>query len=64
MTRIYNKEITNKLLEFHNYYFDITPDNITGIISDLGVLSTQKFVEKVKESVSIEWFKYFLKDNG
>lgn len=64
MTRIYNKEITNKLLEVHNYYFDITPDNITGIISDLGVLSTQKFVEKVKQSVPIEWFKYFLKDNG
>jgi len=64
LTRIYNKEITNKLLEVHNYYFDITPDNITDIISDLGVLSTQKFVEKVKQSVPIEWFKYFLKDNG
>ncbi len=52
-------------LEIHNYYFDITPpDYITGIISDLGVLNTQKFVEKVKESIPIEWFKYFLKDNG
>jgi len=58
---IYKKEITNKLLEVHNYYFDITPsDHISGIISDLGVLRIQEFLEKVKKSVPIEWFKYFL----
>ncbi|NVM36283.1 MAG: hypothetical protein HWN81_11865 [Candidatus Lokiarchaeota archaeon] len=58
---VYNKEIKNKFLEVHNYYFDITPpEYISGIISDLGVLSIQKFLEKVKKSLPIEWFKYFI----
>jgi len=58
---VYNKEITNKFLKVHNYYFDITPpEYVSGVISDLGVLSNQEFLEKVKESLPIEWFKYFL----
>ncbi|MFW9824663.1 MAG: hypothetical protein ACFFE4_17095, partial [Candidatus Thorarchaeota archaeon] len=57
---IYDKKITGKL-EIHNYYFDITPPQyITGIISDLGVLSMKNFLEKVIEKLPIEWFKYFL----
>ncbi|MFW9874047.1 MAG: translation initiation factor eIF-2B, partial [Candidatus Thorarchaeota archaeon] len=60
---IYDEEGFNNL-EIHNYYFDITPpDYITSIISDLGILSTQQFVEKVKENIPIEWFKYFLNNN-
>ena len=62
---IYDKEITNKFLEVHNYYFDITPPKyISGIISDLGILSIEEFLQKVKESLPIEWFKYFLNDKG
>lgn len=58
---VYNKEMSNKLLEVHNYYFDITPpEYISGIISDLGVLSIQNFLQKVKKSLPIKWFKYFL----
>jgi len=58
---VYNKEITNKFLEVHNYYFDITPpENISGFISDLGILSSKEFLEVVKDSLPIEWFKYFL----
>ena len=58
---VYNKEITNKFLEVHNYYFDITPpENISGFISDLGILSSKEFLEVVKNSLPIEWFKYFL----
>jgi len=58
---IYDEEQTNDLLKVHNLYFDITPpDYITGIISDLGILSIQYFLKKVKKSLPIEWFKYFL----
>ena len=58
---VYNKEISYKFLEVHNYYFDITPAKyISGIISDLGVLSTKEFIEIVKRSFPIEWFKYFI----
>jgi translation initiation factor 2B subunit (eIF-2B alpha/beta/delta family) len=58
---VYNKEITNKFLEVHNYYFDITPSEyISGIISDLGVLSNTEFLERVKKTLPIEWFKYFI----
>lgn len=58
---IYNKELTNDLLKVHNLYFDITPSEyITGIISDLGILSIKEFLEEVNNSLPIEWFKYFL----
>ncbi|MFW9895290.1 MAG: hypothetical protein ACFFD7_05750, partial [Candidatus Thorarchaeota archaeon] len=61
---VYNKQITGKL-EIHNYYFDITPpQNITGIISDLGVSSMKIFLEKVMEKLPIEWFKYFINNKG
>ncbi len=61
ITEVYNKEITNKFLEVHNYYFDITPpEYITGIISELGVLSITEFLEQVKKTLPIEWFKYFM----
>ncbi|MFX1572810.1 MAG: hypothetical protein ACFFB0_08675 [Promethearchaeota archaeon] len=62
---IYDKNLTTDLLKVHNFYFDITPQNyITGIISDLGILSIKEFLEKVKKSLPIEWFKYFLNDKG
>ncbi len=58
---VYNKEIKNDFLVVHNYYFDITPpEYISGIISDLGMLSITEFLEKVKKSLPIEWFKYFI----
>ena len=58
---VYDKEIKNKLLAIHNFYFDITPAKyITGIISDLGVLEMQDFLEKVNEQLPTEWFKYLL----
>ncbi|MFX1456153.1 MAG: translation initiation factor eIF-2B [Promethearchaeota archaeon] len=61
---VYNKQITGKL-EIHNYYFDITPPQyFTGIISDLGVLNMKTFLEKVKEKLPIEWFKYFINNKG
>lgn len=58
---VYNKEIINNLLEVHNYYFDITPAYyISGFISDLGVLSSKEFLDKLKNTLPIEWFKYFI----
>ena len=58
---IYNKELINDFLEVHNYYFDIThPRYISGIISNLGILNIQDFLEKVQHDLPIEWFKYFL----
>jgi len=61
ISEVYNKEITNKFLEVHNYYFDITPPKyITKIISDFGVLNIPDFLKKVRKSLPIEWFKYFL----
>jgi len=57
---IYNKTIQNKLLEIQNYYFDITPSKyITGIISDLGVLEIQEFLNIIKVNLPIDWFKSF-----
>jgi len=61
---IYDKQDLNENLEIQNYYFDITPPKyITGIISDLGILSPKKFVKKVKRILPIDWFQLFLKDN-
>ncbi|MFX1567480.1 MAG: translation initiation factor eIF-2B [Promethearchaeota archaeon] len=58
---VYNKELTNRFLEVHNYYFDITPaEYISGFISDLGVLSSRDFLKQVKGTLPIEWFKYFI----
>ncbi|MFX0036951.1 MAG: translation initiation factor eIF-2B [Candidatus Hermodarchaeota archaeon] len=58
---VYDKEIINKFLEVHNFYFDITPpEYISGIISELGILTIKEFLEKVKKVLPIEWFKYFL----
>ena len=59
---VYNKKIKNKFLEVHNYYFDITPpEYISGIISDLGVLSIQEFLENelknfLPEKISLNFF--------
>ncbi|MFX1597113.1 MAG: hypothetical protein ACFFBK_13740, partial [Promethearchaeota archaeon] len=51
----------NKFLEVHNFYFEITPpEYISGIISELGILTIKEFLEKVKKILPIEWFKYFL----
>ena len=62
---VYNKQISNKNLKAHNYYFDITPPKyLLGIISDLGILSPQKFLIKVKKSLPINWFKSFLNNNN
>ncbi|MDX1798046.1 MAG: hypothetical protein R3255_05305, partial [Candidatus Lokiarchaeia archaeon] len=58
---VYNKEITNKHLEVHNYYFDITPSKyISGIITNLGILSVKDFLKKVQQDLPIDWFKYFI----
>jgi ribose 1,5-bisphosphate isomerase len=55
----------NRNFEIHNYYFDITPSEyIDGIISDLGILSIQAFVDRVKDYLPINWFKYFINDKG
>lgn len=62
---VYNIENLEKNLIIHNYYFDITPSKyITGIISDLGILSPQVFVENVKPILPITWFHKFLNNNG
>ena len=46
-----------------NYYFEVIPSEyISGIISDLGILSIQEFIERVKCLLPIEWFKYFIND--
>lgn len=58
---IYNKERKYENLEVHNYYFDTTPSKyITGIISDYGILRIHDFLEKVRQDLPIEWFKYFI----
>lgn len=58
---IYNKDIINNFLEVHNYYFDITPSQyISKIISNLGILSIENFLQKVQQDLPIEWFKYFI----
>jgi len=46
-----------------NYYFELIPSKyISGIISDLGIMTIQEFIEKVKNLLPIEWFNYFLND--
>lgn len=58
---IYDKGLRTDFLQIHNYYFDITrPHYISGIISNIGILSIQDFLEKVYQDLPIEWFKYFI----
>ncbi len=58
---IYKDINKNDFLDVQNYYFDITPPNyITNIISNLGILRVQDFLEKVQQELPIEWFKYFI----
>jgi translation initiation factor 2B subunit (eIF-2B alpha/beta/delta family) len=46
-----------------NYYFEVIPSEyISGIISDLGILSIQEFIERVKNLLPIDWFKNFIND--
>ena len=59
---VYNKKIKLELLKVHNYYFDITPpEYIDGVISDLGVLTIEEFIEKVKNKLPIDWFERSIK---
>ncbi|MFW9941386.1 MAG: hypothetical protein ACFFFT_10135 [Candidatus Thorarchaeota archaeon] len=57
-------EINDDLnIDVLNYYFEIIPSEyISGIISDLGIMTIQEFIEKVKNLLPIEWFKYFIND--
>lgn len=58
---VYSKKIKKELFKVHNFYFDITPSNyFKEIISDLGILTMPEFLEKVKSTLPIEWFKSFL----
>jgi translation initiation factor eIF-2B subunit delta len=58
---VYSKKIKKELLKVHNLYFDITPSNyFKEIISDLGILTMPEFLEKVKSTLPLEWFKSFL----
>ncbi|MFW9821269.1 MAG: hypothetical protein ACFFE5_16825 [Candidatus Thorarchaeota archaeon] len=58
---VYNNIDKNNFLEVHNYYFDVTPPNyITKIISNLGILSVQDFLDQVLQDLPIDWFKYFI----
>ena len=44
-----------------NYYFDRTPARfIDEIISDLGILTPMRFLEKVQKKVPLDWFKNFI----
>jgi len=46
-------------------YFEVTPpEYVSGIISDLGIMTTQEFIERVKNLLPIKWFKFFLNDKG
>lgn len=55
-----------KNVEVQNFYFDKTPPQyISGIISDLGVLSVNKFLEAIKGKLNFKWFSQILKiDNN
>lgn len=58
---VYSKKIKKELFKVHNLYFDITPSNyFKEIISDLGILTMPEFLEKVKSTLPLEWFKSFL----
>jgi len=58
---VYSKKIKKELFKVHNLYFDITPSNyFKEIISDLGILTMPEFLEKVKSTLPLEWFKSFV----
>lgn len=58
---VYSKRIKTNLFKVHNYYFDITPLRfINGIISDLGILTMEEFLNVVQTILPIEWYKQFL----
>ena len=61
---VFKLETPERNLIVHNYYFDITPSKyIKGIISDLGILKPQEFVNRVKKILPIDWFQKFLNNN-
>lgn len=58
---VYSKKIKKELFKVHNLYFDITPSNyFKEIISDLGILTMPEFLENVKSTLPLEWFKSFV----
>jgi translation initiation factor eIF-2B subunit delta len=58
---VYSKKIKKELFKVHNLYFDITPSKyFKDVISDLGILTVPEFLEKVKSTLPLEWFKSFL----
>jgi len=58
---VYNKDINNKLLKIHNFYFDKTPpEYIKGVISELGIFSIQDFIDNVRNELPINWFNKFV----
>ncbi len=58
---VYSKKIKKELFKVHNLYFDITPSNyFKEIISDIGILTVPEFLEKVKSTLPLEWFRSFL----
>ncbi|MFX1346188.1 MAG: hypothetical protein ACFFAI_13840 [Promethearchaeota archaeon] len=68
---IIEKKLSSEVFEINddlnidalNYYFEIIPSEyISGIISDLGIMTIQEFIEKVKNLLPIEWFKFFIND--
>ncbi len=55
--QIYDKQIKIKNFRVENFYFDITPSHfIKAIVSDLGILSIENFLKKVKIQIPIKWF--------
>jgi translation initiation factor eIF-2B subunit delta len=60
---VYSDKIKGESLHIHNYYFDITPPIFfNGIISDLGVLTNQEFLEQVKQKLPLKWYESFIKE--
>jgi translation initiation factor eIF-2B subunit delta len=58
---VYSKKIKKELFKVHNLYFDITPSKyFKEVISDLGILPMPEFLEKVKNTLPLEWYKSFL----
>ena len=58
---VYSKKIKKQLFHVHNYYFDITPSKyLSGIISDLGVLTIPEFLGQIVKIIPLKWFKTVL----
>ncbi len=48
-------------IEPKNVYFDITPPNlITSIISEMGIFSPDKYVQKITNELQYDWLKKYL----